>query len=33
MILHITEEAGQVPPPPWPTDKVKKTVEEHRVVR
>jgi hypothetical protein len=37
MISHITEEAGHVPPTPPPrprrTDNVKKTVEEHRVVR
>jgi len=34
MIEHITEEAGEVPPTTsWRTENVKKTVEEHRVVR
>jgi len=36
MISHIREEAGEVPPlhlSPWRTENVKKTVEEHRVVR
>jgi hypothetical protein len=33
MISHITEKADEVPPPPWRTENVKKTVEEHQVVR
>jgi hypothetical protein len=33
MISHITQEVGQVPPPARRTENVKKTVEEHRVVR